>query len=374
VNPGPQLLGTPFHPNHRCRGNIEDFLPSNGTFFDEAYDADPDITLYDVEQSVEEGIDNWCACVTNVDEACAQLKILMDKHMMKTYWVEFVNPEDQSIWLLTEIELYVALNKLAVKEIPMLADYPPDILIALLERLLLCKTRRLHRLTCAYQYLSVRHSRSRPGWSLLSNEFTEDSFPVCYYDQSPHLQQLKARIEQDTMERVTGCAGLQLDGASLAHTYGGHQEYQQDLPVRRVAECAQSPLPALQLHVKVVVFELQCPVCIHILRSAVPCILHCFYCQMFDSGSLDAEELEGRHLLARVPAFQPYFVERQGPPPHVQIHFYPDEFKSRTFSPILILHHVVQHPARHPPEDNLELSEWQGTDNIWIGSHSLTYN
>jgi hypothetical protein len=294
ANPGPQLPGTPFHPNHRHRGTIEDFLSSNGSFFDETYDADPDITLYDVERSVEEGIDDWYACVTNVDEACAQLEVLMDKYMMKTYWVEFVNPEDQSIWLLTEIELYVALDKLAVKEIPMLADYPPDIPIALLERLLLRKTRSLHRLTCAYQYLSVHHSRSHPGWSLLSNEFTEDSFPVRYYDQSPHLQQLKARIEQDTMERVTGHAGPQLDGASLAHTYGGHQEYQQDLPRQRVAECAESPLPTLPLYAKVVIFELQCPVCIRILHSAAPHILHCFYDVIFYNGLLDAEE--GQHL------------------------------------------------------------------------------
>jgi hypothetical protein len=27
------------------------------------------VTLYDVEQSVEQGIDGWLACVTNVDEA-----------------------------------------------------------------------------------------------------------------------------------------------------------------------------------------------------------------------------------------------------------------------------------------------------------------
>jgi hypothetical protein len=372
ANPVPQLLGPPFHPSHRRRGTIGDFLSSNGTFFDEACDADPDVTLYDVERSVEEGIDDWFACVTDVDEACAQLEILMDKYMMKAYEARFANPEDQSIRLLTGIELYVALDKLAVSEIPMLADYPPEIPIAFLERMLLRKTRSLHRLSCAYQYLSVRHSRSRPGWSLLSNEFTEDSFPVRYYDQSPHLQQLKARIEQDAMEGVAGRAGPQLDDASLAHTYDGNQEYQQDLPGRRVAECAQSPLPGLLLHAKVIVFELQCPACIRILRSAAPRILRCFYDYMFDSGSLDAEE--GRHLLARVPALQPYFVERQGPPLRVQIHlayFYPDRFKSRTFSPMLMLRHVVQCPARYTSED--KLSKWQGTDNIWTSLHSLTY-
>ena len=75
---GHESAGTSFHPRHRLRSTIEDFLSSNGSFFEEAYDANPDVTLYDVEQLVEEGIDDWFACVTNVDEACAQLEILMD--------------------------------------------------------------------------------------------------------------------------------------------------------------------------------------------------------------------------------------------------------------------------------------------------------
>ena len=154
----------------------------------------------------------------------------MDKYMMNAYEAKWANPEDMSIALLTGIELYVTLDKLAVKEVPILADYPPEILITCLERLLLRKTIGLHRLSCAYQYLSARHSQSRPRWSLLSNEFTEDSFPVRYYDQSLHLQQLKARIEQGATENVIGHVGPQL--ASLAHTCDGYQEYQQNLPGR----------------------------------------------------------------------------------------------------------------------------------------------
>ena len=230
TNSGPPLLGTPFHPSHPRRGTIEDFLSLNGTFFDKVYAADPGVTLHDVERSVEESIDDWIACVTDVDEACTQLEILMDKYMMNAaHEAVLLNPENMSIRLLTGIELYVALDKLVVKEVPMLADYSPEIPIAFLERMLLRKTTSLHRLSCAYQYLSARHARSRPGWSLLSNEFIQDSFSVRYYDQSPHLQQLKARIEQDAMEKVTGRGG-----ASLAHNYDGHQEYQQLPPGRRL--------------------------------------------------------------------------------------------------------------------------------------------
>ena len=331
ANPVPQLRRTSFHPNHRRRGTLEDFLSSNGTFFDEAYAADPDVTIYDVERSVEEGIDDWFACVTDVDEACAQLGTLTDKYLEKASWGKSENLEYVSVALLTGIELCVVLDKLAVKEIPMLADYSPEIPIALLERLLLRKTTSLHRLSCAYQYLSARHSRSRPGWSLLSDEFTEDSFPVRYYDQSPHLQQLKARIEQNAMEEVAGRAGPQLECASLAQAYDGHQQL---LPGHRLAEWARSPLPALPLHAKVVVFELQCPACIRIWRSAAPRFLH--------SGVRPIEK-QKYNLLAHVPAFQPYFVERQGPPLSVQIHLaYVDAegFQSRN-SPTL--RHIVQY-------------------------------
>jgi hypothetical protein len=349
ANPVPQLLGTPFHPSHRRRGTIEDFLSSKGTFFDRAYAADPDVTFYDVEQSVERGIDDWLACVTDVDEACAQLEILMDKYMLKAYEANSANPEDWSIRLLTGIELYVALDKLVVKDIPMLADYPPEIPISFLEGMLLRKTISLHRLSCAYQYLSARHSQSRPGWSLLSDEFTEDSFPVRYYDQSPHLQQLKARIEQDAMEKVAGRAGPQLEGASLAQSYGG---YQQQPPEQRPAECTQSPLPASPMLAKVVVFELQCPACIRIWRSAAPRILRCFYRFMYSHHGR-----EGEDLLARVPALQPYFVERQGPPLDVQIHFvyvYHRRFQSQNS---LMLHYVVQHPDFRSRKDNFSIWE-----------------
>ena len=344
ANPGPQLLGPPFQPSHRPRGTLEDFLSPNGTFFDEAYDADPDVTLYDVEQLVERGIDDWLARVTNVDEACAQLEILMDRYTTKAYTLIWENPEEMSIKLLTGIELYIAVDKLVVKEIPMLVNYPPECPVALLEKMLLRRTTSLHRLSCAYQYLSARHSQSRSGWSVLSDEFTEDSFPVRYYDQSPLHQRLRARIEDVAAKKIA--ASPQLEGEGLSRTHDEYQEYQQHLPGRQLAESAevsQSPLPAWPLHAKVVVFELHCPTCIRIWRSAAPRIVSPIAFRLaFSDDPLDGKA--GHHLLARVPALQPYFVERQGPPLRVQIHFayfYPEGFQSQDSQ---TLRYVVQHP------------------------------
>jgi len=187
ANPDPQLPGTPSHPSHRRRGTIENFLSSNGTFFDEAYDADPNITLYDVERSVEEGIDDRLVCVTNVDEACVQLETLMDKYM-KVCELKVRNPQDISIRLLTAIELYVALDKLVVKEIPMLADYPPEIPIACLGKLLLRKTASI-----VYLRIPVPLCVQFPSTFGMVGAFKQDSFPVRYNDQSSHLRRRKDR-------------------------------------------------------------------------------------------------------------------------------------------------------------------------------------
>ena len=216
---GQESIVTPFSPDHRPRGTIKEFLSSDETFFDEAYMADPDVTLYDVEQSMEEGIDDWLASVGNVDNACAQLDLLMDKYTRKAHFLSLdSNQEYTSIMFLTVMELFVAVDKLVVQKIPMLADYPPPFPMALLENMFLRRSTSLHRLSCAYQYLCRRHSQSRPGWSAISDQFTEDSFPVRYFNQSLYLQQLKACIEEDAMKNMSEISRFQHAGACLTQS------------------------------------------------------------------------------------------------------------------------------------------------------------
>ena len=351
-------ISVSFTPEHRRRGTIKDFLSLDGSFFKEAYDADPGVTVFDVQESVEQGIDDWLACVTDVNNACTQLGTFMDKYIHKAGRVSS-DPEATSVNILTGIDLFIALDKLVVREIPMLAEYSPEIPIAFLEKLLLCKTMDLHRLSCAYQYLSARWSRSRPGWSALSNEFTEDSFPVRYYDQSLLLQQLKARIKADAMQKVSGWTSLQVEGADTLGEYQGHRLRHSE---QGLVECTKSPFPALPFHAKVVVFELQCPPSIRIWRSAVACTLHLF--THHDPSNSD----EQHNLLADDPVLQSYFVERQGPPLYIQVHFayrYPEASQSRN-SPTL--RYVVCHSTsklsvwgsrgRYKDEDLQDLRYW----------------
>ena len=207
-----------FHPEHRLRGTLDDFLSSDGTFFTDAFRAEPHVTLYDVEFSIEQGIDAWVDGVTDVGEACVELEVLASRYSSAALRTYANNPELLSIMLLTMIELWIVLDKLAVGEIPILAEYSPEIPTSLLENLLLRKATSLRRLHQAHQYISHRHSQSDSdsGSSVFSLEISEDTFAVRYYNQSSRLQDLKDRIEEAAQREVDKKA-KELDKANKQH-------------------------------------------------------------------------------------------------------------------------------------------------------------
>ena len=115
-----------------------------------------------------------------------------------------------------------------------------------------------------------------------------------------------------------------------------------------------------------------------IWRSAVPCILHFFSSQISAHQILEEE----CHLLASVPALQPYFIERQAPPLYVQIqfaYFYP-EIDIFQFQNIPILCYVLQLHRHDVHTQELQvdsLSIWQPEVRLswtdWKLSFSLGY-
>ena len=295
---------SPFHPTDYHRGTLGDYLSSDLTLFDRAYSADPYVALHDVEKSVEQGIDDWLAHVANTGEACTQLGRLLDRYVSSAPDVYWGAPEPYSIMGLTAFELWVVLDKLVVEEIPMLAEYSPEILIPSLELLHLRETTHLHRLSGAYQYLLGRHSRSRAGLSLPSDEFDDDSFPVRYCDSSPDLQQLQSCIEE-AMEREGG-----------------------ELWEGRTACRALA---------KVIAFELQCPEILRIWYSAVGHLLERIRHDDDDShGQFDPRPAgpvlkpQSHDLLPDFPELQPFLANYPRQKSHIQLtYFYPDWVSKR---------------------------------------------
>ena len=222
-------LCVPFCPEPLPRGALNDYLFS--TLFDEAYRLDPYLTLYDVEQAIEGGIDDWIIGVTNEDQAYLQLEILMIKYLSRASHTYNDDPENLSIMLLTAIELWVALDKLVVSAVPMLTDYSPEVSTQLLPRLVFRKIMNIHRLRCAYQYISARHSQSLPDHFTSSGKFAIDTFTPRY------------------------CGNI-LD---IAHS-------PDSLDLRHLSE-EYGPSMSKSLHADIVVFELQHPVPLYVWHS-----------------------------------------------------------------------------------------------------------
>ena len=317
-------LDTPVNPNHRPRGSLDDFLSSDGEFFEEAYRTDPYVALYDVEWAVEQGIDGWVDRVTNNDEACVKLEILGNKYSSSALKTYADNPELSSVMLLTTIELWVALDKIAIKETPILADYSPEVPTSLLQHLLLCKTGSLSRLHRAHQYLSRRHSQSHSGWSVFSSSITTDSFAVRFYGSSSHLQSLKARIEEAAQREVHAKvaelktanarhAELEQMAANADHEFtvnwSGSEchdgncskcRFERELKKMQIT-VHEWPLPAEQLHAEAVVFELKCPVSFNMWRTAT-------FRLLIDLCSPSVEPKNPYLQLGKYGALHPYLV------------------------------------------------------------------
>ena len=277
---------TGFSPRHRRRGCLDDFLSSDGAFFETAYHAEPHVTLYDVEQAVEEGIDGWVARVTDNDKACVQLEMLANEYSSSALQTYKENPELLSVMLLTVIELWAALDKIAIRETPMLGEYSPEIPTSLLEDLLLSKAASLHRLRIVHQYLSHRHSQSHHG-----SIFSSDTFAIRYFRGSHHLQLLKTRVENaarhEVHEKIAKLkkanarhSELQQQAARVEHKYNTDRNGDQfhDKCCRKCAleteqgrmkiDVHEWPLPADERKAKVVVFELDCPISFNAWRTA----------------------------------------------------------------------------------------------------------
>jgi len=315
---------TTFKPKHRPRGTLGDFLSSDGVFFEKAYRAEPHVTLYDVEREVEQGIDAWVDQVTDNDKACVQLEILGNKYSSSALSTYAGNPELLSVMLLTTLELWIALDKIVIKETPMLADYSPEVPTSLLEHLLLCKAGGLRRLHRAHQYLSCRDYQSHSG-SVFSPSITTNSFAIRFYKRSLDLHCLKAQIE-DTAEheRCEKVAELERENARHAKLKLEATEADHEFTVNRYgSECHASdcskcylerklrnmriavhewPLPAVQLHAEAVVFELDCPVSFNMWRTAT-------FHLLVDLCSPSVEPEDPYILLSGYAALCPYFVQ-----------------------------------------------------------------
>jgi len=295
-------LSTSFSPSYHRRGTIDEFLDTNASFLVAAYTAEPSLALADFETVIRLGIDDWVARVSSqttktAETACISLEVCASAYSSRALKDYNGNPENLSIMVITLFELWVAMDKIVVGQIPLLAEYSPEVPLALLERLLVRRSSVLDRVKQVHAYLKARHRDASSGLSVFSSATNNKSFAVRYFYQSSKLRNLKLDIEADAeREREEKKKELQ----TLNRSYDDLQRLEENLShknsvnfrgrekhkKKRCKKCClekemrsmaitvhEWPLPACEEEAVVVVFDLACPIAFDMWRSVTCHIL-----------------------------------------------------------------------------------------------------
>ncbi|KAH9164496.1 hypothetical protein EDB89DRAFT_2077996 [Lactarius sanguifluus] len=269
----------PFSPSHQPRlADTTDFRRFSDGRLKEAVANDKRIALADFESSVERYLDSWVDSFPHGDDPPDVIASCVEQYFASARDIYGANPEENSVMVLTVLDLWKALDTLTIRRCPLLRSYSPEIPRDFLHPLLLHRSGSLRRAELIEKYILQRHGEASCATSIFSDHATESSFAVRYYrDHSPQFQPLYTDIDQRAQrEREEKRAELRTlnkeweslkDAASTMehtdHSWGGR---------RRCRKCQMDdeadgleisvhewPLPQTTLQAQFVVFELSPP-------------------------------------------------------------------------------------------------------------------
>lgn len=168
--------------------NLSLFLELNG--------SQTRLNLADLESWVSNNLENWLRTNLEHEDACAALKKLIDTYTSAASSTYADIPEDISIMLLTTMDLWIAIDRCALYQQPLLRHYDPGIPLTLFEHLLLPKRTQMEQLYRIEQYLTARKRAAASGYpSIFRYSSSTRSFAIQYFEQSSYHQELRQRIE-----------------------------------------------------------------------------------------------------------------------------------------------------------------------------------
>jgi len=182
-------------PSHRPRlYNEHDFAQFMNGALTNAIAKDPHIALADFELSVEMHLEAWVAASTNNDKSLDVITSCIEQYFSGANRLYKDSPEDNSMMILTIMDLWVALDRFAILACPLLKQYPPEIPSNFLHCLLLHRSAALKRALHIEEYLCQRHKEALEASSIFSNRVDDSCFAVNYFRTSKNLQCLYDKI------------------------------------------------------------------------------------------------------------------------------------------------------------------------------------
>ncbi|KAF9064985.1 hypothetical protein BDP27DRAFT_1332732 [Rhodocollybia butyracea] len=318
-----------FTPNHHPRLRYEtDFRGLTPAKLQAAFDDDARVALADFEFVIHTYLRDWTARNLTGQDASEIIYSCMTAYLScarKTYSTN--NPEDQSHMLLALVTMWVALDKVVVTQVPLLAQFSPEVSVGLLEPLLLQQTDALDALRDVVHYISGRQNEAQ--WS--DGIFTDNSylFYQQYFDSSVSLQLLKQEIEEEANRKREVCRSLlreknaryndlttramafDHDHRQVEYRWGWSREFREDKSMCRKCalldeassipdiEVDEWPLPSGLTDAKGVCFELDCPKPFEYWRAATWMLLYDVGAPSHREAAEKYDTLPGSYALPR---------------------------------------------------------------------------
>ncbi|KAG8707112.1 hypothetical protein FRC09_002025 [Ceratobasidium sp. 395] len=288
-----------FSPNHhpRLTGRLDFSLFANGAL-STAFKDNKHLALFDFENAVHNHLSTWVDNNLARQTSCPTVFSCFEQYISLALDHYTYDVADRSIMILTVMELWVALDRLAISQHNILLDYSPEISVDIVEPLLLRSSLHLERARMVQDHLRRRHAQSQVAGhgSVFTAKPSHNSLSVRVFKQSSSLQALKRSIEQEAgrqrQAKVDELHRLNAEHTrlmqSIAHrsceTYEDRRGYQRHskwcgkCAIERQASNMQIqvyewPLPSNSVDAEATVFELECPEALNIWRSATYKIL-----------------------------------------------------------------------------------------------------
>ncbi|KAG8719382.1 hypothetical protein FRC09_011187 [Ceratobasidium sp. 395] len=288
-----------FSPSHRPRltGHPDFSVFANGAL-STAFKDNKHLALFDFENAVHNYLSAWVDNNLARQTSCPTVFSCFEQYISLALDHYIHDVADRSIMILTVMELWVALDRLATSQHNILLDYSPEIPVDIVEPLLLRSSLHLERAGTIQDHLRRRHTQSRAAGqgSVFTAKPSHSSLSVRVFKQSPSLQALKRTIEEEAGRRrrakVDELHRLNAEHTrlmqSIAHRscetyedgwgYQRHSEWCGKCSTEHQAsnmhiQVYEWPLPSNSVDAEATIFELECPEALNIWRSATYKIL-----------------------------------------------------------------------------------------------------
>ena len=286
-----------FKPQGSCFFSGQDFSQFLNGQLAKAISEGQHMAIVDFKSFVEKNLELWVAASPMDEDFLFMMALCIQQYYVGVKDLYGDNTEDNSIMILTIMDLWVALDILTVHQCPLLKQYSPEIPTKFLHDLLLHQSSTIIRALCIEEYLCLRHTEALQVPSIFSNNVDDSCFAVVFFWMSQDLNllydEINAHAHEERENKHTELSSLNRQLQSLSHQASemSHESPGNCKPTKRGSKTCYKcqlehqakklkirvhewPLPSSTVHAQHVVFELSPPYTFSVWRDITYMILH----------------------------------------------------------------------------------------------------